>query len=193
MSISLIPRHTPANCYHSDTHNINTSRGYSHYHQPRIKAKIWRIFSNKLFKGPRNHEPREVRFSRLLPGSFFAFLGPSSFVYSLSSLELSVFIFLAQISPLPSLSLSLSALWEGQTESKIQGLVRPTGCPKKMSPCLRGHYSPKNGTTNKSRLIFEILTPSSFWWALKFFIFDHWGLRKWGLKRVTPYLKTWPN
>ena len=30
----------------------------------------------------------------------------------------------------------------------------------------------------ESRVIFEILRPSSFWWALNFFIFDHWGLRK---------------
>ena len=56
------------------------------------------------------------------------------------------------------------------------------GVPKKMFPCLRGHNSPKNGTRNKSRVIFEILRSSSFWWALKFFIFDHGGLRKLGLK-----------
>ena len=67
------------------------------------------------------------------------------------------------------------------------------GVPKKMFPCLRGHNSPKKGTRNKSRVIFEILRSSSFWWALKFFIFDHGVLRKSGLKRVTPYLKTWPN
>ena len=58
-----------------------------------------------------------------------------------------------------------------------------------MFPCLRSHNSPKYGTRNKSRVIFEIPRSSSFWWALKFFIFDHRALRKLGLKRVTPYLK----
>ena len=43
---------------------------------------------------------------------------------------------------------------------------------KKVYHVLRGHNSPKNGTRNKSRVIFEILRSSSFWWALKFFIFD---------------------
>ena len=46
---------------------------------------------------------------------------------------------------------------------------------------------------NKSRVSFEILRNSSCLWALKFFNFDFWGLRKWGLKLVTLCLKAWPN
>ena len=61
-----------------------------------------------------------------------------------------------------------------------------TKSQKKVYHVLRGHNSPKNGTRNKSRVIFEILRSSSFWWALKFFIFDHGGLSKLGLKWVTP-------
>ena len=52
-----------------------------------------------------------------------------------------------------------------------------TGCPK---TCLKGQYSPKNATRNKSRVSFENLRKSSFWWALHFFDFDHVGLRNWG-------------
>ena len=61
-----------------------------------------------------------------------------------------------------------------------------TGCPK---TCLRGHYSPQNATRSKSRVSFENLRKSSFWWALKFFGFDHVGLRNWGLKLGTPCQK----
>ena len=61
-----------------------------------------------------------------------------------------------------------------------------TGCPK---TCLRGHYSPQNATRSKSRVSFENLRKSSFWWALKFFGFELVGLRNWGLKLGTPCQK----
>ena len=66
---------------------------------------------------------------------------------------------------------------------------KSTGCPQKMFLCLRGHNSPQNDTRNKSRVSFENLRKSSFWWALKFFGFDHVGLRNWGLKLGTPCQK----
>ena len=84
--------------------------------------------------------------------------------------------------------LSKLILW---IEKCIEWIYRVS--QKKVPHVLRGHNSPKNGTKNKSRVSFEILRSSAFWWALKFFIFDHGGLRKLGLKRVTLYLKTWPN
>ena len=64
---------------------------------------------------------------------------------------------------------------------------------KKCPYVLNCHNSIKIGTRNKSRVSFEILRNSSCWWALKFFNFDFWGLRKWGLKLVTLCLKAWPN
>ena len=67
------------------------------------------------------------------------------------------------------------------------------GVPKKCPFVLNCHNSIKIGTRNKSRVSFEILRNSSCWWALKFFNFDFWGLRKWGLKLVTLCLKAWPN
>ena len=73
-------------------------------------------------------------------------------------------------------------------------LKSPTGCPKKKcrndSNC---HNSVKIGPRNKSGVSFEILRKSSCWWALKFFNFNFWGLRKWGFKLVTLCLQAWPN
>ena len=68
-----------------------------------------------------------------------------------------------------------------------------TGYPTKIRDDSNCHISFKNGTRNKSRVSFEILRKSSCWWALKFFNFNFWGLRKWGLKLVTLHLKAWPN
>ena len=86
------------------------------------------------------------------------------------------------------LSCSCDELWKLNLQSKGSS----PGSQKKVSHVLRGHNSLKNGLRNKSRVIFEILRSSSFWWAnLSFFY--HGGLRKLGLKRVTPYLKTWLN
>ena len=59
-------------------------------------------------------------------------------------------------------------------------------CPD-VSNC---HNSLKIGTRNKSRVSFEILSKSSCWWQLKFFTFDFWGLKKWGLKLLTLCLKS---
>ena len=64
---------------------------------------------------------------------------------------------------------------------------------KKCPYVLNCHNSIKIGTRTKSRVSFEILRNSSCWWALKFFNFDFWGRRKWGLKLVTLCLKAWPN
>ena len=72
--------------------------------------------------------------------------------------------------------------------------LEPYRVSQKKSPHVSNcHYSFKISTRNKSRVSFEILRKSSCWWALKFFNLDFGGLRKWGLKLVTLYLKVWPN
>ena len=58
----------------------------------------------------------------------------------------------------------------GKISSSILHLFRHihTGCPEKYSHVWDSKFS--------------------LWYALKFFNFEHWGLRKWSLKLVTPYL-----
>ena len=61
----------------------------------------------------------------------------------------------------------LQSIGTSQNKTNLElGLATPyfgnayklQGVPKKMFPCLRGHNSPKNGTRNKSRVIFKILS-----------------------------------
>ena len=57
---------------------------------------------------------------------------------------------------------NISVLSESLICLVYQELGMLQGVPKKSSPCLRGHNSPKNGTKNKSRVSFEILRSSAF-------------------------------